>query len=233
MLLSSAKLADAMRSFLLANSPSPIAVRIVLHMLSSSTPDTHNTSQARHHNHSSGNHEVALHIVFFPVDSFKLAKLCWKYTGHGISSRRAGKCLELLGILSPDPARGLFASTRSSRSETPNNSSPGGSVESLRDEPSDGQTTMLVQCDEEPLSYGEARLVLQRRIARALEGDFSSTCGTPASISDNNSSGTRIISDDDVFLYLTGMNAIWHAHQLILQTTEKMGKVAGKSICFG
>ncbi|KIO34442.1 hypothetical protein M407DRAFT_218652 [Tulasnella calospora MUT 4182] len=239
MLLSSAKLADAMRSFLLTHSPSPIVVRIAQHVLPPSAPDTHNTPETRHHDQSSGNHEsrpqqpLELHIVFFPAESFKLAKLCWKYTGHGISSRRADKCLELLGTQSLDPARGLPTSTTNSRPQTPNNSSPGGSVESLPDIQSENQTMMLVQCHEEPLPYDEARLVLQRRIARALEGDFSSASGAPPSVLESNGSGTRILSDDDVYLYLTGMNAIWHAHQLILQTTEKMGKVAGKSICFG
>lgn len=176
-------------------------------------------------------------MVFFPADSFLLAKTYWQCSGHGISSRRAYKCLELLGVPLPDvlnlPEGPPFSPT-SSPSGTSHSSSPGGSLESLLDALSQSQTMQLVQCDEQPLHYAEARLVLQRRIARALEGDFSSPGETPPSpILQNNVSRIPTLSDDDVFLYPGGMNAIWHIHQLILQTSEEMGKVPGKSICFG
>lgn len=91
---------------------------------------------------------------------------------------------------------------------------------------------LLIQCDEEPLPYAEARSALQQRIAQALRGDFSGPFEvSPSPVSKK--SDDQLVSDDDVFLYPGGMSAIWHAHQLILQTVEKVGKVAGKSICFG
>ncbi|KAG9049960.1 hypothetical protein FS837_008310 [Tulasnella sp. UAMH 9824] len=222
MLVSSAKLADACRSYLLEHSPSPIEVRVVHHALSSSTPNQQ---------------DLKLHMIFFPADSFKLAKSYWQYAGHGISSRRADRCLELLGTTSPDMASlcsSLSPTTTRSPSRTPKGSSPGGSVECLQDGLSQNQTMQLVRCDEQPLPYAEARPVLQRRIAQALKGDFSSPAEmSPYSTLQNNTSGSQTLSDDDVYLYPGGMNAIWHAHQLILQTAQQMGKVAGKSICFG
>ncbi|KIO23692.1 hypothetical protein M407DRAFT_26894 [Tulasnella calospora MUT 4182] len=80
----------------------------------------------------------------------------------------------------------------------------------------------LVQYDEQPLPYAEARVVLRRRIARALEGDFSSPAEpSPSPIPQNNASGSQNISGEDVFLYPCGMNPIWHAHRLILQAAEQ------------
>lgn len=237
MLLSSAKLANAMRSFLLTHSPSPIEVRIILHVLPLPTPDPPSMAQNSEYRQMSAargpcpDPPEELHIVFFPEETFMLAKMCWDFSGHGITSRRADQCLELLGVPSRDPVAGLPPHASSFTPETAYNDSPGGSVESLPDGLCQNQTTRLVQCDEQPLPYAEAKSVLRRRIARALEGDFTGLSETLTSVPNDSGSGT--LSDDDVFLYLNGMNAIWHAHQLILQTTEKLGKVAGKSICFG
>lgn len=223
MLLSSAQLANAMRSFLLTHSPSPIEVRVILHVLPTPTPGPHNTARG-----PCPNQPEELHIVFFPEESFVLAKMCWDFSGHGITSRRADQCLELLGVPSRDPVAGLPPHTTSF---TPETDSPAGSVESLPDGLCQNQTARLVQCDEQPLPYAEAKSVLRGRIARALEGDFPGLSDAPALVP--NASGSETLSADDVFLYLNGMNAIWHAHQLILQTAEQMGKVPGKSICFG
>ncbi|KIO25428.1 hypothetical protein M407DRAFT_25227 [Tulasnella calospora MUT 4182] len=241
MLVSSAKLADAGRFFLQRHSPIPIAVRVVQHALSSSTvdeegADSQNDHQASQEHDSCPQQVLERHMLFFPADSFLLAKSYWQCSGHGISSRRAYRCLELLGIPLPDALNldGGLPPRSTSSSGTSNSSSPGGSVESLQDGLSQNQTMRLVQSDEQLLPYAEARVVLQRRIARALEGDFSNpTEPSPLPISPNKASGSRTISDDDVFLYPGGMNAIWHAHQLILQAAEQMGKVPGKSICFG
>ncbi|KAG9049959.1 hypothetical protein FS837_008309 [Tulasnella sp. UAMH 9824] len=237
MLLSTAKLANAMRSFILAHSPSPVEVRIILHVLPLLTPDLHNIEEKSQYRQVSAVQEPCrdqsseLHIVFFPEESFMLAKMCWDFSGHGITSRRADQSLELLGVPSRDPVAGLPPQATSSTPENASNDSPGGSVESLPDGLWQNQTKRLVQCNEQPLPYAESKSVLRRRIARALEGDFPAPPTTPPSIPSG--LGLNTLSDDDVFLYLNGMNAIWHAHQLILQTTEKLGKVAGKSICFG
>ncbi|KAG8894076.1 hypothetical protein FRC01_013173, partial [Tulasnella sp. 417] len=219
----------------------PSSVRVVHHPLSRSTPDPQDPADDQNHDQTHeyrgpcSHQPLELHIVFFPAESFKLAKSYWQWTGHGISSRRAYKCLELLDTPLPDALNlaGGFSSSSASSSGTPNSGSPGSSVESLQDGVRQNQTMQLVQCDEQPLPYSEARLVLQQRIARAVRGDFSDSSEPTSSIPQNDGSGVRLPSHDDVFLYPGGMNAIWHAHQLILQTAEQMGKVAGKSICFG
>lgn len=45
--------------------------------------------------------------------------------------------------------------------------------------------------------------------------------------------GVINLSADDVYLYPGGMNAIYQAHQLMLQCAIRAGKTPGKSICFG
>ncbi|KAG8903059.1 hypothetical protein FRC01_009344 [Tulasnella sp. 417] len=238
LLVSSAKLADAYRSYLLVHSSTPIAVRVAQHPLSPTTPDpkdptvNQNDDQTPEDRRSCPRQPLELHMVFFPEESLGLARSYWQSTGHGISSRRACKYLELLGIPPSDVLNvaGGFSSSSTSSAGTPNNSSPGSSVKSLQDGVRQTQTMQLVKCDEQPLPYTEARLALQRRIARAVRGDFSGPSEPPSPIPEN---GVRTPSNDDVFLHPGGMNAIWHAHQLILQTAEQMGNAAGKSICFG
>lgn len=45
--------------------------------------------------------------------------------------------------------------------------------------------------------------------------------------------GVGDLTEDDVYLYSTGMSAIFHAHQLLLRRAESLGRPIGKSICFG
>ena len=45
--------------------------------------------------------------------------------------------------------------------------------------------------------------------------------------------GVVELSEDDVYLWPTGMSAIFHAHQLLLRRCRDQGRQPGKSICFG
>jgi cystathionine gamma-synthase len=45
--------------------------------------------------------------------------------------------------------------------------------------------------------------------------------------------GIDQVSEDDVFLYPTGMSAIFHAHETCLEHRKRSGKPLGKSVCFG
>lgn len=88
-------------------------------------------------------------------------------------------------------------------------------------------------------SYSVAKRALRRRIAGVLLRDSNSpsdpveALGGAQAVVGESWRGVQDVSESDVFLYPTGMSAIWHAHQLALGTAEKMGKVAGKSVCFG
>ncbi|KAG8917597.1 hypothetical protein FRC01_002348 [Tulasnella sp. 417] len=209
LLVSSAKLAYAYRSYLLVHSSTPITVRIAHHPLSPTTPDrqdptvNQNNGQIPEDPGSCPDQPLELHMVFFPAESLRLARSYWQSTGHGISSRRACKYLELLGTPPPDVLNvaGGFSSSSASSAGTPNNSSPGSSVESLQNGVRQSQTMQLVKCDAQPLPYNEARLVLQQRIARAVRGDFSGPSEPPSPIPHNDGSEVRVPSEDDVFLF--------------------------------
>ncbi|KDQ51407.1 hypothetical protein JAAARDRAFT_534542 [Jaapia argillacea MUCL 33604] len=65
-------------------------------------------------------------------------------------------------------------------------------------------------CDE--------KVIVRKRIAElAAFGDLGTHCYQ---------SSAKVVTEDDVYLYPTGMSAIWHAHQLVDGTQ-------GKSVCFG
>ncbi|KIO25427.1 hypothetical protein M407DRAFT_210584 [Tulasnella calospora MUT 4182] len=89
-LVSSAKLAEAMRSFLHIHSPSPVAVRIAHHVLPPPTPDP-NHDQVSENQELCSDQSLELDIVFFPAESFMLAKTCWELSGTGVFSRRADR----------------------------------------------------------------------------------------------------------------------------------------------
>lgn len=220
---------------------------------------------------------VELHVVFFPADTFPLAKSFWQHTGDGISSRMAEKCLEFLGLrpeISQPPGtppgsrpavgaqpssvgsrygrghlRTVPASNRKVDSTATRAAKSAGSSTAPRSEPEiegDNLTRDHANYLEErygrslPLSsYSVAKRALRRRIAGVLLRDSNSPSdpvealgGAQADVGES-WRGVRNVSEDDVFLYPTGMSAIWHAHQLALGTAEKMGKGAGKSVCFG
>ncbi|KAG8929537.1 hypothetical protein FRC01_004187 [Tulasnella sp. 417] len=89
-------------------------------------------------------------------------------------------------------------------------------------------------------SYSVAKRALRRRIAGVLIRDSDSPSdpveplGAAETAVGESWRGVKDVSEDDVYLYPTGMSAIWHSHQLALGTAEKrVGKAAGKSICFG
>lgn len=95
-----------------------------------------------------------------------------------------------------------------------------------------------------PLSSSKlAKLALRRRIAGTLlphEKPARSGAGAlnevprGSGMSDGKviESG-RKVDEDDVYLYPTGMSAIWHAHQLAMAWKEKRDGAPGKSVCFG
>lgn len=89
-------------------------------------------------------------------------------------------------------------------------------------------------------SYSVAKRALRRRIAGVLIRDSDSPSdpveplGAAETAVGESWRGVKDVSEDDVYLYPTGMSAIWHSHQLALGTAEKRsGKSTGKSICFG
>ncbi|KAL4079644.1 pyridoxal phosphate-dependent transferase [Scleroderma citrinum] len=200
---------------------------------------------------------IGLHIVFFPEDIFPIAKQFWQHTGMGISSRLADYCLALLDSQRPQSPVSPPQSPISSRSPSmalnrhysvkhvPKTPSFGNgeckstfSLTASKPETlSRDQTTYIEERYGRnlPLSAGAyAKRALRRRIAGVLVHDTMDDCshGPSAGALDAevgpSSRGVRDVTEDDVFLYPTGMAAIWNAHQLALAVQPP-----AKSVCFG
>lgn len=195
-----------------------------------------------------------LHIALFPADLFPIAKQFWQHTGLGISSRFAEHCLSLLPGQdkqnlqssasppgSPTPTRSPFRASNKYYSVKQPAPSTGVSQPSSTVMPSDmlskDQNTYLEERYGRnlPLSAAAfAKRALRRRIAGVLIKDNvqDSPQGPCAGAQDveigPSSRGVQDVSEDDVFLFSTGMAAIWNAHQLCLRA-----RPPAKSVCFG
>ncbi|KAM6493605.1 Pyridoxal phosphate-dependent transferase [Amanita muscaria] len=157
--------------------------------------------------------ENQLHIVLFPTDALPIAKLFWQFTGTGISSRFADHWLSTL----PDDVVRTNGNSGSTSFQYLTNKSPG---------------DCSVGPELTPLpDAASAKCVLRQRIAGALNV-YDRQGGTYA-VQENlqvghNSHGIADVSENDVYLFPTGMCAIWNAHRLGLAIRS-----AEKSVCFG
>lgn len=151
---------------------------------------------------------------------------------------------------------------RGSADASPQSSSLSNSIDQLPAPPvlqagANGQnaTTQVVEQDEDVLAryveerYGRnldlslaplAKLAMRRRIA----GVLSESPGEEVPVHElaaqgkgpgqqESSRGVLGLTEDDVWLYPCGMNAIFHAHQLAMHAWRRAGREVGKSICFG
>lgn len=242
LLCPSRRIAEHCAAFFADQSPgSPIATRLVDFTVRPAITDPPTAA-------------VVLYIVFYPPEAQPLAKTFWQHTGLGISSRWADLCLCLLGeetstskhfvlALAPHAVRienGLCNARTASRERTSfsasthydkgNASAGSGGQLRIRD---DGNVIEGKWGDADALltSGAEAKREIRRRIADLVSRDSPSPCslsnGT-ADAKEPTTRGGRHVAEDDVFLFPTGMSAIWHAHQTILGVEAPV-----KSVCFG
>ncbi|KAK9320188.1 pyridoxal phosphate-dependent transferase [Lipomyces orientalis] len=175
-------------------------------------------------------------IVFFPESELTLAKSFWQHTGDGISSRMAEYCLERLKTT--DTPKSEPKSSSEAFKLAPHTfkryakkfDSPG--VASSEDE-SDDSREFATYLEERfgrnlDISFVEqVKIALRRRIAGTLDDnlDISQVLQTQPHVSTRD---VESLTEDDVFLYPTGMSSIFNAHQLLLASLENK-----KSVCFG
>lgn len=248
LLCPSKKIADQCRTFILdraAVAGNPTHVRLVQYFI---RPDE-SSAQTRQC--------AELHIALFPADIFPIAKQFWQHSGLGVSSRFAEHCLSLLPAQdrqnpysptslpnSPPLPRSPFRGSNKYYSvKQPAAWIPSGSVSKPPSTviPSDvlskDQSTYLEERYGRnlPLSAAAfAKRALRRRIAGVLvrdnvqDGPQGPCAGAQDVEIGPSSRGVQDVSEDDVFLYPTGMAAIWNAHQLCLRS-----KPPAKSVCFG
>ncbi|KAF9239783.1 pyridoxal phosphate-dependent transferase [Melanogaster broomeanus] len=248
LLCPSKKIADHCRSFILDRAliaGTPTHVRLVQYFICPEGSSITASPQAKC---------AELHIVLFPAEILPIAKQFWQHTGLGISSRLAEHCLSILPGQDPQSPQTPSSPPLSSISprppfkalnkhysvkHTPRSPSFGeiGSPVLSSDDLTQDQSTYLEERYGRnlPLSAGAfAKRALRRRIAGVLVRDNidDSPQGPCAGAQDveigPSSRGVRDVTEDDVFLYPTGMSAIWNAHQLALRA-----RPANKSVCFG
>jgi cystathionine gamma-synthase len=196
-----------------------------------------------------------LHIALFPADAAGVAKEFWQHSGMGISSRLAERCLSMLPEemaqaqvqiqpQPPSPTSPRFpfkvhnkhysAKGHITLSSIPPNSPP---KKAHEDELSFDHSTYLEERYGRnlPLSFApSAKRALRRRIAGVLirddqlDGQGEPSAGEKNLVVGPSSRGVANVSENDVFLFPTGMSAIWNTHRLALSV-----RPPAKSVCFG
>ena len=184
-----------------------------------------------------------VHIVLLPGDSFAIGKEFWQHTGMGISSRFAERCLSLLPDANKVAVPPASASKRYSKggftkhySSLSNGTaiSPSAIKTTFNDAEEDPSTYLEERYGRNlPLSAAQfAKRALRRRLAGVLLCDSVPSCHKKAGEEDlvvgPSTRGVTEVSENDVYLYPSGMSAIWSAHQLALSALPP-----AKSICFG
>ncbi|KAJ5233468.1 uncharacterized protein N7469_005234 [Penicillium citrinum] len=185
----------------------------------------------------------SLSAVIYAKEHAPLAKPVWQHSGNGISSRRGEFCMRALedGFLVEEkitasaesiaqrPCKGprryqgrgsINGITRSPPTET---SSPANGVEDGRDyaqfiEERFGRNLSTMLADQ-------AKLAVRKRIAGVLTADVDLNEALQTESAEGRVAG---ISEDDVYLYPSGMSAIFNTHQTLLASRGQL-----KSICFG
>jgi cystathionine gamma-synthase len=181
----------------------------------------------------------AVWACLFPSESFPVAKEFWQHTGNGVSSRRAEYCYALFqhGLLGrpsesqavPDsPRKGPRRYQRKSINGADAGPSP------VQDDSHNGPEAPDSYIEERfgrnlDFSLGSrAKVAVRRRIAGKLTADVDLNRALQLPAQEAASKPRRGIPEDDVYLYMTGMNAIFNTHQCLLRAGGEK-----KSVCYG
>lgn len=191
----------------------------------------------------------SISAVLFPKELFPVAKQYWQHSGDGVSSRRAEFCHTLFqeGLLvrksSPPSSqngdkfcKGPRRYQKGSIDKTSRNLNSSGA--------GDGHHSFIAPINSEARESSQfleerfgrnldvslvenARSAIRRRIAGSLVGEVD-LAESPSIDMSFNMRGVSGLSEDDVYLFPCGMNAIFNAHQMMLKTRGPL-----KSISFG
>ncbi|KAK9465029.1 pyridoxal phosphate-dependent transferase [Lipomyces arxii] len=177
-------------------------------------------------------------VVFFPSEEAALAKSFWQHAGDGVSSRMAEYCLERLKSIDAHKAEKM--SIKESFKSAPHTfkryakkmlESP--SVTASSEDESDESREFATYLEERfgrnlDISFvQQVKVALRRRIAGTLEDNLD-VSQVLESAPQETTRDVEGLTEDDVFLYPTGMSSIFNAHQLVLAVSEPL-----KSVCFG
>jgi cystathionine gamma-synthase len=148
------------------------------------------------------------------------------YSKNRHYARRANSAAS--GITAPSPSTPVFL-------PTPSRPNPPTTTETI--EENDLTVDLTTYLEER---YGRnlplfnaplAKQALKRRIAGGLlpsDEDY----GKIADVERGGGQGKKSLTADDIYLYPTGMSAIWHAHDVARVARRRTG-AEGKSVCYG
>jgi cystathionine gamma-synthase len=204
LLFPSRKAAEACRAFLTARD---VSARVVQHCISDA---------------------LCVFIVLFPEDKSSIARQFWQHTGLGVSSRFATRVLAALAsaksAASPPPTPTRLKPMAHRHYSPKMSRKPSIDAEPLEED----QFVYLEQRYGRNLDVAaadQAKRALRRRIAGVLVRDEGAGDGE---VELSQSVRGVAVTEDDVWLYPSGMSAIWSAHQLALDARGEK-----KSVCFG
>lgn len=195
-----------------------------------------------------------LSAVIFPRIHTAVGKTFWQHSGDGISSRRAEFCHQAFqdGLLSPKPrpraSLELSVERHVSLSKGPkryqreqSRNTALGRLQSPPNVSSSLKNTSGLERREQVRFVEErfgrnldmslatnAKLAIRRRIAGALTANVE--LGEALEMTESASPGRQVhgFSEDDVYLYPTGMSSIFNIHRVLMACLGEL-----KSICFG
>lgn len=160
-----------------------------------------------------------LSAVLFPDEHWGTAKLFWQHTGEGISSRRAEYCYELFkeGLLAqrqtvdeaPRLSKGPRRYRQSMTGEQALNVAIDGKDGTQFIEERFGRNLQLKDAPK-------AKLAIRRRIAGSLTADVALEDALDLSKDESKARPVAGFSEDDIYLYPCGMNAIFNTHRSLL-----------------
>ncbi|ODV89521.1 hypothetical protein CANCADRAFT_140289 [Tortispora caseinolytica NRRL Y-17796] len=165
-------------------------------------------------------------IVLFDQELFPLAKQYWQHSGNIISSRFAEFCYRMMS----EKYRQASAAPIRPPHRQYAREKPTGTIDQFE---SDEMGEFMQERFGRTLSInqaGLAKMALRRRIAGTADDD-KANASEEESIQTHAKPSTRKddMSENDVFLYPSGMSSIYNAHQLLM----KICKQPLKSVCFG
>ena len=185
-------------------------------------------------------------VVLFPEENYSIAKAFWQHSGDGTSSRRAVYCHQLFdeGLLvesSEAESAALFCRGprryRSSVSSRPSSPMSNGAIPQAAEMLSEASTETRdpAQFVEERFGRNldfslaaKAKLAVRRRIAGSLTADVELKEALEMRGETSTPRQASGFSEDDVYLFPTGMSSIFNSHQALLAARGEM-----KSICYG
>lgn len=206
--------------FFRRQSPQTVQIRIL--DLASNAEETTDSKFASPH----------VSAVLFPLDQFSIAKTFWQHSGEGVSSRRAEYCHELLkeGLLveknTADTAQRLCKGPRRYRKSVNRDAS----TQAVPLEGKDSTAFIEERFGRNlEIKFAEqAKSAVKRRIAGSLTADIALEDALALKSDGLGRGHLGEFSEDDVYLYPCGMNAIFNTHRSLMAARGQL-----KSVMYG